>query len=826
MSRREDRRGRGDGEEPVGGSTAVPGRALRSAARYGSSAPAPTIDDAATAAVEAKGAGRTVDAAVAARVGAHLGADLSGVRVHDDPLSRAATQAMAARAFAYGGDVFLGPGERGDDLGLMAHELTHVVQQGAAGQRIPQRQVTVGAADSPAERQADQVAADVTGGARPAAVLVDDGPVQPGQMLKSTFIDQLRGQVVAAADEELGPVYSAIGCPYIETYFSRYSGQPAAIGEALLRRYAPAARDARTAQAMIPAVVARIREGIRAWRDTGQPPADIAAAEPAAAQASAPVADTPPVAAAMGAAQPLDQAAAQRIGDAYGASFADVRVHTGPEAARFADAQGATAVTIGKDIAFGAGAYEPGTSHGDALLAHELAHVQQQGGEARAMPRRVAEDPAAESDADHAAVGAMRRVHGGASAVAERARAQLSTGLALQRCSKKATPAAAVLTPVERGLDGQTPFTQALAEQAMTSYGGLSAADRAAWITRWSPRGHISDMTHALARADTAVGGRFENTLRDILQRTQRSAALDQAHSEGLADEAAMAQAQASEMITRNTAAAAAALPAGAPPPTTAQVSAQQQGQVSQTSIAPQTRTLTPAREATLTTAASAAVTSFVTWVTGAHPELHITAAHFRVAVREIWDRGDGIIAFADQGGAPRCVVGESFTQAATANPAYALPTVVHELWGHNEYGPYGQPGTEQGLEIYDRAAALMPGYVRPADGTADRTSEIDAYAYQETEMYSLMREVEFYTPNAPADRAALDSINYDPAPTISTRIGLIKTQFEARVARSIVRGLYQRYRMDPRLVPAAIAAFTAGVRANFSAPEATQILR
>jgi hypothetical protein len=92
--------------------------------------------------------------------------------------------------------------------------------------------------------------------------------------------------------------------------------------------------------------------------------------------------------------------------------------------------------------------------------------------------------------------------------------------------------------------------------------------------------------------------------------------------------------------------------------------------------------------------------------------------------------------------------------------------------------------------------------------------------------MYSLMREIEFYTPNAPADRAALDSINYDPAPEISTRIGLIKTQFEARVARSIVRGLYQRFRMDPRLVPAAIAAFTAGVRANFSTAEATQILR
>ena len=289
----------------------------------------------------------------------------------------------------------------------------------------------------------------------------------------------------------------------------------------------------------------------------------------------------------------------------------------------------------------------------------------------------------------------------------------------------------------------------------MVSYEAMSAADRAAWMARWAPRGHLSDMTHALARADIAIGGRFENTLRDILQRTQRTAASDQARLEGLADDAAVAQAQANEMIARNTAAATAARPVGAAPPTTADVAAQQQNQVSQTSIAPQTRTLTPAREARLTRAANAAVTRFVEWGTRTHPDLHITAAHFRVAVREVWDRGDGIIAFADQGGAPRCVIGESFTQAATANPAYALPTVVHELWGHNEYGPYGQPGSEQGLEIYDRAAALMPGYVRPADGSSERTSEIDAYAYQETEMYSLMREVEFYAQCAERPRCA-----------------------------------------------------------------------
>jgi Domain of unknown function (DUF4157)/Bacterial toxin homologue of phage lysozyme, C-term len=123
---------------------------------------APTIHDAATAAVEHKGSGQPVDSQVASRVGAHLGADLSGARVHQDPLAGEATSAMGARAFAYGSDVFLGAGESGSDLGLMAHELTHVAQQGAAGQAAPQRKVQVGEADSPAERQAEQVAAEVT----------------------------------------------------------------------------------------------------------------------------------------------------------------------------------------------------------------------------------------------------------------------------------------------------------------------------------------------------------------------------------------------------------------------------------------------------------------------------------------------------------------------------------------------------------------------------------------------------------------------------------------------------------------------------------------
>jgi outer membrane protein OmpA-like peptidoglycan-associated protein len=63
----------------------------------------------------------------------------------------------------------------------------------------------------------------------------------------------------------------------------------------------------------------------------------------------------------------------------------DVRIHSGSRAGRIATSMGANAVTVGKDIFFAPGRYAPGTQGGDRLLAHELAHVAQQGGEPRAL---------------------------------------------------------------------------------------------------------------------------------------------------------------------------------------------------------------------------------------------------------------------------------------------------------------------------------------------------------------------------------------------------------------------------------------------------------
>lgn len=62
----------------------------------------------------------------------------------------------------------------------------------------------------------------------------------------------------------------------------------------------------------------------------------------------------------------------------FGHDFSAVRVHADGEAAHAAQAVEAAAYTIGRDVVFGAGHYQPHTAAGQRLLLHELAHVAQQ----------------------------------------------------------------------------------------------------------------------------------------------------------------------------------------------------------------------------------------------------------------------------------------------------------------------------------------------------------------------------------------------------------------------------------------------------------------
>jgi Domain of unknown function (DUF4157) len=62
----------------------------------------------------------------------------------------------------------------------------------------------------------------------------------------------------------------------------------------------------------------------------------------------------------------------------FGHDFSQVQVHADTRAAESARAVNALAYTVGRDVVFGEGRYEPETSEGKRLLAHELTHVVQQ----------------------------------------------------------------------------------------------------------------------------------------------------------------------------------------------------------------------------------------------------------------------------------------------------------------------------------------------------------------------------------------------------------------------------------------------------------------
>lgn len=112
-----------------------------------------------------------------------------------------------------------------------------------------------------------------------------------------------------------------------------------------------------------------------------------------------------------GGGQPLDSLIQARMGEQTGADLSGVRVHTSPEAVELNRQLSAKAFTTGRDIFFSAGAYQPGSTVGQELLAHELTHVVQQSSGAAGGaggPMTVnAPDDAYEQEADAVAKAAL-----------------------------------------------------------------------------------------------------------------------------------------------------------------------------------------------------------------------------------------------------------------------------------------------------------------------------------------------------------------------------------------------------------------------------------
>ncbi len=148
---------------------------------------------------------------------------------------------------------------------------------------------------------------------------------------------------------------------------------------------------------------------------------------------------------------------------ALGANFSDVRVHVGPQAERI----GAIAFTLGSDIYFAPGRYQPATIHGQQLLGHELAHVvQQRAGRVRnplGSGLAVVQDRALEAEADRLGQRAASAQHRVPTVAAQGARSAMKPKLA----QAKQRLALSALRTIQRdvGFEFQTQYHGRAARQ-------------------------------------------------------------------------------------------------------------------------------------------------------------------------------------------------------------------------------------------------------------------------------------------------------------------------------------------------------------------------
>jgi hypothetical protein len=113
-----------------------------------------------------RGGGQSLEGSVQNQLGAAMDHDFSKVRVHTSPGADALNREMGAKAFTTGRDIYFREGaydpHSTSGRELIAHELTHVVQQSSGAVPSTSGKMTVNDPDDEFEKEADAVAKAVT----------------------------------------------------------------------------------------------------------------------------------------------------------------------------------------------------------------------------------------------------------------------------------------------------------------------------------------------------------------------------------------------------------------------------------------------------------------------------------------------------------------------------------------------------------------------------------------------------------------------------------------------------------------------------------------
>ena len=351
-------------------------------------------------------------------------------------------------------------------------------------------------------------------GEHPHSVIVEDDATSlgPGQMRKTEFVTLLQTTICATADAVLESVgHTTKGCPYIRKWLEHYKDKDAQHLTRVMHKYAPETARARSAHEAIDLLNQRVRRAALSWAKTGRVSdlpegmqeellgggglpgggrtegatgaKTIGSVQRKSTDASSSGDhDAATVKEQLRLGHPLDGRVQSQMSAAFGYDFSGVRVHTDAKASELSGQLNARAFTIGNDVAFAQGEYEPGTLIGDALIAHELAHVVQQGSVSTSgtpMLKGGADYDSAEADADASSVGVLAALWGAASLLrgfGTKVMPRLRTGLKLSRCKGKSEQAAFHVIS-----HGVSQSTVALARERMTEIlGGLKAENLSA----------------------------------------------------------------------------------------------------------------------------------------------------------------------------------------------------------------------------------------------------------------------------------------------------------------------------------------------------------
>ena len=286
-----------------------------------------------------RGGGQALDGKVRGQMESAFGTDFSGVRVHTDAEADKLNRALNAHAFTTGQDIFFRQGAYNPGASssreLIAHELTHVVQQ-TGGVRC---KLTIGQPDDIYEQEADQVAQ---------AVMQREQQVAQRQVEEEKKEEEeepvrVQRQTEKEEEEEEKPIQTKVDNSWVQRQVEEEEQEE----ETSVFRQSDVAIEASVVEPEVEHAIQRKRSG----------------------------------------GQALDSKVRSQMERAFGADFSGVRVHTDTEADMLNRSLGARAFTVGRDIFFSRGEYNPGSSIGQEVIAHELTHVVQQIGDA--MRRRV-----------------------------------------------------------------------------------------------------------------------------------------------------------------------------------------------------------------------------------------------------------------------------------------------------------------------------------------------------------------------------------------------------------------------------------------------------